>query len=227
MARLTALLGLAAVVSQTSAHFLLDYPATAGKFDEDTEASAPCGGVTVDFSTANITDFHVGGDVIALTSGHPQVTYLFRATLNDTTANNWTTLGSPVQQSGLGDYCQPSITVPSSFAGSRGVIGVAADSPDGILYQCAAVSFVAGTASATPTACKNATNVKATFTSDAVLSSLPASATATASETSGSPAASSSKSSAASALGPMEYGALGSLAWAGMVAAAGFAAFLL
>ncbi|PQE33530.1 gpi anchored protein [Rutstroemia sp. NJR-2017a WRK4] len=227
MARLTALLGLAAVVSQASAHFLLNYPATSGKFDEDTEGNAPCGGATIDFSTANITDFHVDGDYIALTNGHAEVTYLFRATLNDTTANNWITLGSPVKQIGLNTYCQPSITVPSSFAGSRGVIGVAADSPDGILYQCAAVSFVTGSASATPTACKNATGVQAAFTSDAALSSLPASATATASETSGSASASSSKSAAAAGMGPMEYGALGSLAWAGTVAAAGFAAFLL
>ena len=65
MARFTALLCLAAAVSQTSAHFLLNYPSTIG-FDDSLEADAPCGSFTPDFSTDNVTDYHVSGDVLAM-----------------------------------------------------------------------------------------------------------------------------------------------------------------
>jgi hypothetical protein len=40
-----------------------------------------------------------------------------------------------VQQTGLNNFCEPALQIPASFAGSKGVIGIAADSPDGILYQ--------------------------------------------------------------------------------------------
>lgn len=48
-----------------TAHFLLNYPATIG-FSDDDEGTAPCGSFTVDFSTDNVTDFHVDSDVIAV-----------------------------------------------------------------------------------------------------------------------------------------------------------------
>ena len=51
--------------TQGSAHFLLNYPPTIG-FDDNLEATAPCGSFTVDFSTDNVTDFHVGGDSLAM-----------------------------------------------------------------------------------------------------------------------------------------------------------------
>ncbi|KAF7881570.1 uncharacterized protein EAF02_006258 [Botrytis sinoallii] len=228
MARLTALLGLATVVSQCSAHFLLNYPPTYG-FDDDAEGTAPCGGFTVGFDN-NVTDFHVDGDSIAMTSTHPSTTWLFRAMLgNDTAAANWTNLIPSVQQTGLGAFCEPTITVPSTFAGSQGVINVVADGPDGLLYQCAAVSFVTGSATAAPTSCKNATGVSASFAADAALSSLPASATATASAsgTSGTAAATSSSAAGALTVAPVAYGAMGSLMWVGSIGVASFAAFLL
>ena len=126
------------LVSQSSAHFYLNYPPTIG-FDDDLESEAPCGSFTVDFSKDNVTNFHVGGDNIALTSIHPMATWLFRATLDQTaTKGNWTTLLPPVSQAGLGDYCERDVTVPSTWAGQKGVIGIVQDAPDGILYQ---VSF--------------------------------------------------------------------------------------
>lgn len=67
------------------------------------------------------------------TSTHPTTTWLFRAIVgNNTAANNWTELIPTVQQTGLGDFCEPTVTVPSTFAGSKGVVNVVADGPDGM-----------------------------------------------------------------------------------------------
>ncbi|KAJ8069197.1 hypothetical protein OCU04_002868 [Sclerotinia nivalis] len=225
MARLAALFGLVTVVSQCSAHFLLHYPATYG-FNDAAEGTAPCGGFSVAYDR-NVTSFHVDGDSISMTTTHPSTTWLFRAMVgDDTAAANWTDLIPTVQQSGLGDFCQPTVTVPSTFAGNNGVVNVVADGPDGLLYQCAAVSFVQGAATAVPTTCKNGTGVSASYAADTALSSLPASATATASS-SGTAAASSSSAAGALTVGPMQYGAIGSLVWVGSVGVASFAAFLL
>jgi hypothetical protein len=126
---------LSALVGQTSSHFLLNYPPTIG-FDDDLEGTAPCGSFTIDFSTDNVTDFHVGGDALAMTSIHPQATWLFRASLGEAaTPKNWTSLLPAVLQTGLGDYCEQDVIVPADFAGQKGVIGVVQDAPDGILYQ--------------------------------------------------------------------------------------------
>lgn len=124
----------ALLINQSTQHFLLNYPATIG-FDDSVEGTAPCGSFTVDFSKDNVTDFHVGGDAIALMSVHPEATWLFRATLDQTASGNWTTLAPPVLQMGLGDFCEQNVKVPSSFTGSKGVIQVIQDAPDGILYQ--------------------------------------------------------------------------------------------
>ena len=129
-----ALLALVLAISPSTAHFLLNYPPTIG-FDDSLEGTPPCGSFTVQFGTNNVTDFHVGGNAIAVTSIHPQATWLFRATLDLTATSNWTSLLPAVQQTGLGDYCEPDVTVPSSWAGQKGVIGVVQDAPDGILFQ--------------------------------------------------------------------------------------------
>ena len=121
-------------ISQSTAHFTLQSPPTIG-FDDDLETTPPCGSFTVDFSKDNVTDFHVDGDFIAVTSIHPEATWLFRATLDQTASGNWTNLLPAVQQTGLGRYCETDIKVPSSWAGSKGVIGIVQDAPDGILYQ--------------------------------------------------------------------------------------------
>src|SRR5271155_4878136 len=124
----------ASFITQSAAHFLLNYPPTIG-FDDDLEGTAPCGSFTVDFSSDNVTDFHVAGDSLAMVSIHPQATWLFRATLDITASGNWTNLLPAILQTGLGDYCEQDVTVPASFAGSKGVIQVVQDAPDGILYQ--------------------------------------------------------------------------------------------
>lgn len=55
----------ATLIGQSAGHFVVLYPPSVG-FDEDVEGNAPCGGFPVDFSKDNVTDFHVGGDVLAL-----------------------------------------------------------------------------------------------------------------------------------------------------------------
>jgi len=108
-------------------------------FDDNLEGTGPCGSFTVDFSKDNISDFHVGGDTVFLTGTHPTTTFLYRATTDQTASGNWfNLLSGPIQVVGLGDNCQPLVPVPAGFAGSKGVVQIVADSPDGILYQ---VSF--------------------------------------------------------------------------------------
>lgn len=130
-----ALLNLLLLPTLAAAHFTLNAPAAVGPFDEDTESTSPCGGVTLDFTKDNVTDFHVGGEAIALFLGHPQANWLFRATLDQTGADNWTMIYPVVTQTGEGDYCQPAVAAPSSFAGQKGVLGMVCDGPDGLLYQ--------------------------------------------------------------------------------------------
>ncbi|KAL7930296.1 hypothetical protein V8C35DRAFT_313494 [Trichoderma chlorosporum] len=165
---LPAILSLASV---SSAHFLLNYPTSIG-FDDDKEGTAPCGGFTPDLSSGSkqLVDFHVGGDSLAVKSTHPQDTWLFRATLDGTAESGWQQIFPIVQQSGLGDFCEPVITLPSSWAGKKGVIGIVADAPDGLLYQCVAANFVSGSIDP-PSACKNAT-ITASFVDDSKLSAL-------------------------------------------------------
>ena len=122
------------LISQSTAHFLLNRPPTIG-FDDDLESTPPCGSFTVDFAKDNVTDFHVGGDFIFVTSVHPMATWLFRATLDPTASGNWTDLLPAVVQTGIGDYCETDVKVPATWAGSKGVIGIVQDAPDGILYQ--------------------------------------------------------------------------------------------
>ncbi|CAK7209800.1 hypothetical protein SBRCBS47491_000563 [Sporothrix bragantina] len=170
----SAALLLAASAAVVNAHFTLDYPPTVG-FNEDKEPNGPCGGFTPDFTTDNVTDFHVGGDNVAINLLHPQGTWLYRATLDQTGAsNNWTQLMPEVMQTGLGKFCQPAIAVPESWAGQKGIVGVVVDAPDGLLYQCAAVNFVAGAATSNQSTCTNSSGVTGSYVTDANLAPLAA-----------------------------------------------------
>lgn len=118
-----------------TAHFTVTAPPAVGPFDEDTEGTSPCGGVTLDFTKDNVTDFHVGGEAIELFLGHPQASWLFRATTDLTGSSNWTQIYPIFTQTGEGDYCQEAVAAPASLAGQQGVLGVVCDGPDGLLYQ--------------------------------------------------------------------------------------------
>ncbi|KAL2075688.1 hypothetical protein VTL71DRAFT_631 [Oculimacula yallundae] len=226
--KISACLVAALLVSQTSAHFTLQYPATVG-FNDDLESTAPCGSFSVDFSTNTITNFHVGGDVLAMRSSHPDTKWLFRATIGTPVTGNFTTVSQVIQQSNIGTFCRSDITVPESFVGQNGTIGIAANGPDGILYQCAAVSFVAGASTTVQSACTNSSGVAGSYIEDSTLAALPKSYPSTTSPdatTSSSPAKSSSAANGNS-LAPFSYTGLGSLAWIGVVGSATFLACLL
>lgn len=142
MAPFTNLLLLPALAA---AHFTLNTPAPVGPFDEDTEGTSPCGGVTLDFSSdsMNMTDFHVDGEAMSLFLGHPQANFLIRATTDQTASSNWTQIYPIFTQTGEGDFCAPAVAAPASLVGQMGIIGVVCDGPDGLLYQVC-IFFVFG-----------------------------------------------------------------------------------
>lgn len=131
---LTSLLLLAATAH---AHFKLNEPPSIG-FSDDDEGTGPCGSFTPDFSKDTITDFHVGGQPIAMLSTHPEVKWLFRATFDEKADGEWQQLYSIVDQQGIGDVCVPSVTAPDSWVGKTGVLSVVCDATDGLLFQVGA-----------------------------------------------------------------------------------------
>ncbi|KAF5567178.1 gpi anchored protein [Fusarium napiforme] len=168
--RSSTLLSTALLCGISLAHFEVKYPETIG-FKDDNEGESPCGGFTPDLSKDKLVDFHVGGEAIALLSTHQQGNWLFRVTLNEKADGDWEQVFPIVQQSGLGAFCQPQVTVPEKYAGKKGWVNVVSSAVDGLLYQCIAANFVKGKADP-PSDCKNATSVKASFVDDDKLSAL-------------------------------------------------------
>lgn len=132
--RSSLLLSAAALCGISLAHFELKYPESIG-FKDDDEDKAPCGGFTPDLSKADLVDFHVGGEAIALRSTHQQGNWLFRVTTDAKADGDWEQLFPIVQQSGLGDFCQPQVTVPEKYVGKKGWVNVVSSAVDGLLYQ--------------------------------------------------------------------------------------------
>lgn len=133
--RSTLLLPIAVLAGVSLAHFEVRYPDSIGFRDAD-EDEAPCGGFTPDLSdSSKLVDFHVGGDAIAVRSTHQQGNWLIRVTLDEKAESDWEQVFPIVQQSGLGDYCNPAVTIPESYVGKKGVIGVVSSATDGVLYQ--------------------------------------------------------------------------------------------
>ncbi|KAI0392204.1 hypothetical protein F5Y17DRAFT_375348 [Xylariaceae sp. FL0594] len=165
----TALLLLA---GSASAHFTVQYPKAIGELKEDAEDQGPCGGYSVNLTSLDASDFHVGGDAIATKSSHPQTNWLYRITTDESASGNWTQIYGIVQQSGPGDFCPKAVTVPPEYVGKKAILSIVGSGADGVLYQCSAVRFVDGPVPDTPTACKNQTGITASFTSDDALSSM-------------------------------------------------------
>ncbi|KAI0481781.1 hypothetical protein F4859DRAFT_434944 [Xylaria cf. heliscus] len=218
--------------ASANAHFTVQYPATVGAFNDDAEDQSPCGGYSPNITDIETVDFHVGGDAVATKSTHPQTNWLYRITFDDLAKNNWTQVYGIVQQSGPGDYCTKDITVPSDYVGQKAILSIVGSGVDGVLYQCAAVHFVNGTAD-TPSACVNGSSITASYTSDNTLSSLVSSSTvgdgssdSGSSTPSSSASASSSPSTtpnAAPSLQAFSVGSFGSLLTTGAMVLAGFA----
>ncbi|KAK3358175.1 hypothetical protein B0T25DRAFT_427604, partial [Lasiosphaeria hispida] len=170
------------LLSAANAHFVLNSPTSleGETINEDKEGNAPCGADLPDLSKNTTNDFHVDGDFVSVQLGHPQGNWLIRATLDGKASGNWSQLFPIVTQSGLGNFCEPIVTAPKEWVGKTGVIGVAVKAPDGILYQCAVVNFVAGTNTPGGDSCKNGSSVTGSFSSDPALAALvgnPASTT--------------------------------------------------
>jgi hypothetical protein len=117
-----------------SAHFIVNTPPPLGS-NIDNEDVAPCGGFTPS-SSDSLTNFHVGGDAIGVTTLHAQSNFAFLGLLGDSLpSSNWTFLIPTLQQYGLNGFCEPSITVPASWAGSSGLLQIIQDAEDGVHYQ--------------------------------------------------------------------------------------------
>ncbi|KAF4580831.1 expression library immunization antigen 1 [Ophiocordyceps camponoti-floridani] len=180
------------------AHFQLLFPPSIG-FSDENEDKAPCGGFAPDKAKDKF-DFHVGGEAMAMRLTHQQGNWLFRATTDEKANGGWTQLFPIVMQSGLGDFCEPAVSVPAEFAGKKGVVSVVSSATDGLLYQCVAVNFIEGSASNRPSQCRNASSVQASFTSDDQLSALVGTGASSPSSTRTSAASATSSSGAAQAL---------------------------
>lgn len=144
-----------AAAATTSAHFVLNWPPTAGFLDEE-EANGPCGGATV---TVNETSPEIQVDRFAaqIQSSHPTGNWQFRATLDTEEPYEWTNL-SMVQTEGAGVFCLNYMSAPEDFAGKPGILQVIDYSGDGTLYQCAAVNFATGSNETLGDACSNSTS---------------------------------------------------------------------
>ncbi|OAL31901.1 hypothetical protein AYO22_00771 [Fonsecaea multimorphosa] len=117
-----------------ASHFIILTPPPLGN-NINNEDQSPCGGFSPS-SSDNITDFHVGGDAIGLTTLHAQAYFAYRGLLGTSLSNpNWTVLIPTVEEFGLNSFCQPALTVPPSWAGSTGLLQVIQDAEDGVHYQ--------------------------------------------------------------------------------------------
>ncbi|KAI1321105.1 hypothetical protein F5Y16DRAFT_417134 [Xylariaceae sp. FL0255] len=159
------------LASTAHAHFTVQYPDTIAQFDDDTEGQAPCGGTVPDLSTLPAQNFSTSGSYIEATTVHPQTNWLFRITTDNSAAGNWTQVYDIVQQINPGKYCQTSVVIPEAWVGRKAILGIVADGPDGVLYQCAAVTFVNDPVTP-PSSCANATGSTFAFASDPKLSTL-------------------------------------------------------
>jgi hypothetical protein len=114
------------------AHFQVNVP-TPWNGDVNNEDTSPCGAASPSTSDS---DFHVGGDAIGLTTLHAQCFLAYRGILGtDPNSSNWTILIPTVEQFGLNGFCEPSIAVPESWAGSAGLLQIIQHAEDGVHYQ--------------------------------------------------------------------------------------------
>ncbi|KAF2093756.1 hypothetical protein NA57DRAFT_47271, partial [Rhizodiscina lignyota] len=154
-----------------SANFQLNFPESTG-YDAQTESTGPCGGVAVNLQMSNMTFFDVDGASIYVTSEHQITDYLFRATLDNSLEKGWTDVFPVIQQHGIGDFCLPSVSMPSNFNGQTGVFQVIANTSTGMFFQCAVVMFQPGKAKPQG-ACRNGSSVFAEYiTNDVSLNSI-------------------------------------------------------
>lgn len=128
--RLTTFLAFTAL---TSAHFVLDWPPTAG-FDDDNESNSPCGGATVSVNSSS-PQVNVDRFAASITVTHPSGNFAFYATTDTQEPYTFTKISQNVTSGAIGNFCENYLSVPESFAGKAGVLQVIDTSIDGVLYQ--------------------------------------------------------------------------------------------
>lgn len=69
---------------------------------------------------------------------------MFRGSVDPQAPYNFSDITPVVNTTGIGDFCLDYMSAPSEWAGKAGIIQVVDSSVDGMLYQCAPVSFVTG-----------------------------------------------------------------------------------
>jgi hypothetical protein len=124
------------LAGSASAHFEVLTPAPLGLSSNiNNENLAPCGGFSPS-SSDTLTDFHVGGDAVGLITLHAQAGFAYRGMLGASlTSPNWTVLIPTLEEYGLNGFCEPGLSVPSSWAGSSGLLQIIQDAEDGVHYQ--------------------------------------------------------------------------------------------
>ncbi|KAH8879301.1 hypothetical protein GQ53DRAFT_44556 [Thozetella sp. PMI_491] len=160
IATLLASLGL--LPSPVLGHFVLQIPASLG-YDDTNEAMAPCD--TFDPTTRNpVTNWPVGGSAISVITTHTSVLWDYNAALVSNTSNWIRLTATALNQTGVGFFCEPQIPGITAWIGQPVVLQVVQHAPDGLLYQCAAIQFVAGGPAATPSGCTNSSGLTAHWT---------------------------------------------------------------
>ncbi|KAK5175435.1 uncharacterized protein LTR77_000574 [Saxophila tyrrhenica] len=194
---LPTLLTTLALSTLTAAHFVLLYPPSSG-FDEDTEPTSPCGGFTPS-SFASAPSLQVDRFQTLIQNVHPMGEWSFRGTVATEAPWNFTEIVPVVKTTGVVD-----------------------NSPDGILYQCAAVQWVAGSNNTVGSACTNSSsNFEASWTT---LEGFKGEDGGSSSGTSASPSSATAGGASSSSTGaaPVATG-VGGLLGAGLIAVAGLA----
>ncbi|KAJ9500303.1 hypothetical protein LTR99_001507 [Exophiala xenobiotica] len=176
-----------------SAHFHMLYPTPRSDVD-DTEATFPCGGFAV---STNRTMVSNSAFPVALEMGHDRTVVQMLLALGSNPGDNFNiTLEQTFQQQGEGDFCLPTIKLPSGLNlpdGTNGTLQVVTDGEGGGgLYICADLTFTsAPMIQSLPTSCTNGTGVTA--------SALPSNVNANETNADGSPQSGSGSSGSSSA----------------------------
>lgn len=182
MAYLKSIVLFVAFLQSVLCHFTLDYPATRG-FNEDTEATAPCGSFD---TVGNRTEFPLSNGFLEIYSGHTSWSYTVNVILGnnpvvaDFSSSNVTAVGS-----GSRNYPEKSclsVNLASNSAIKDGVnatLQVVYNGGDGLLYQCTDVTFTSKPTAWNNSVCVNADGSSTSASVSGSSSASPAATTST------------------------------------------------
>lgn len=82
----------------------------------------------------NVTSWPISGGNVGILTVHPNVTWEFNAALLKN-LTLWTSLTPVLNQTGVGEFCEPQIPAKKEWIGQDGVLQVVQHGPEGALYQ--------------------------------------------------------------------------------------------